>query len=186
MKAEVVYGGDIDPSIRFASPTLLEKPDLHSKIMKEEIFGPLLPMIPFKDISEVVHFINERSKPLALYIYSHSELNIRALLQQTSSGGVCINDSVIHLSNPSLPFGGVGDSGMGNYHGYFGFRAFSHEKAVLRQSWLGKFMRLVYPPYTEGKLKLIRTFDSLENLKGIYSNTKIFSRSPTIHRTSPF
>lgn len=155
-KAEITYGGEVDLQSHFIAPTLLEKVDVHSKVMKEEIFGPLLPLIPYKDNSEAIHFINERPKPLALYIYSHSELNIEEILQQTSSGGVCINDSVIHLTNPNLPFGGVGESGLGNYHGYFGFRAFSHEKAVLRQSWMGKFMRLIYPPYTNKKISLIK------------------------------
>lgn len=155
-KAEIAYGGEVDIEKRFVAPTLLEKVDLHSNVMKEEIFGPLLPLIPFQTMNEAVHFINERPKPLALYMYSHSKLNIDDVLQATSAGGVCINDSVIHFSHHGLPFGGVQESGLGHYHGIFGFKAFSHEKAVLKQSSWGKFMRLVYPPYTPFKLDLIR------------------------------
>lgn len=156
--AEITYGGDIDIAHRYVSPTLIEKVDLHSTLMKEEIFGPLLPMIPFHEISEVLHFINDRPKPLALYIYSHSQMNIETLTKGTSSGGVCINDSVIHVGNVHLPFGGVGESGLGSYHGYFGFRAFSHEKSVFRQYWLGRFLRVIYPPYTAFKINLIKKF----------------------------
>ncbi|MBV2168693.1 MAG: aldehyde dehydrogenase family protein [Bdellovibrio sp.] len=154
--AEITYGGDIDIPHRYVAPTLIEKVDMHSALMKEEIFGPLLPMIPFHEISEVLHFINDRPKPLALYIYSHSEMNIEALTKGTASGGVCINDSVIHVGNVHLPFGGIGESGLGNYHGYFGFRAFSHEKSVLRQYWLGRLLRVIYPPYTAFKINLIK------------------------------
>lgn len=154
--ATLVHGGHIDIEKHYVSPTVIENVDLHSKIMKEEIFAPLLPLIPYKDISHVIHFINDRPKPLALYIYSHSEMNIQDVIRSTSSGGLCINDSVVHLTNPHLPFGGVGESGIGSYHGYHGFKAFSHEKAVLRMSTLGKLMRLIYPPYTGSKIKLFK------------------------------
>ena len=155
-KAEIAYGGEVDVEKRFVAPTILEKVDLHSNVMKEEIFGPLLPLIPYKSLNEAIHFINERPKPLALYMYSHSKLNIDEVLQSTSAGGVCINDSVIHFSHHGLPFGGVQESGLGSYHGIFGFKAFSHEKPVLVQSAWGKFMRMVYPPYTEFKMDIIR------------------------------
>ncbi|WP_413942782.1 aldehyde dehydrogenase family protein [Bdellovibrio sp. HCB-162] len=155
--AEVTYGGEVDLASHYVAPTLIEKVDPHSAVMKEEIFGPLLPIITYNEISEAIHFINERPKPLALYIYSHSEMNIQDVLKQTTAGGVCINDSVIHFSNPHLPFGGVGESGLGSYHGVYGFKAFSHEKAVLRQSWMGKMLRLIYPPYTTQKLNLFKT-----------------------------
>lgn len=154
--AEIGYGGDVNQEQRFVSPTLLEKVDLNSDVMKEEIFGPLLPLISFQNLNEAIHFINERPKPLALYMYSHSRLNIDEVLQSTSAGGVCINDSVIHFSHHGLPFGGVQESGLGSYHGVYGFKAFSHEKPVLIQSAWGKFMRLVYPPYTSFKIDIIR------------------------------
>ncbi|WP_374073456.1 aldehyde dehydrogenase family protein [Bdellovibrio bacteriovorus] len=154
--AVLSYGGEVDLAARYVAPTLLEKVDPHSAVMKEEIFGPILPIMTYKEISEAIHFINERPKPLALYMYSHSEMNIQDVLKQTTAGGVCINDSVIHFGNPDLPFGGVGESGLGSYHGFYGFKTFSHEKAVLRQSWLGKLMRLIYPPYTPTKTNLFK------------------------------
>lgn len=153
--AVVSFGGDIDSEAHYVSPTLLEKVDPRSHIMQEEIFGPILPLIPFRHFADVIHFINERPKPLALYVYTHSALNTKAIIQETSSGGLCINDSIIHLGNPNLPFGGIGDSGHGNYHGHFGFKTFSHEKAVLRQSRLGRILRITHPPYTAFKTNMI-------------------------------
>ncbi|KYG65037.1 aldehyde dehydrogenase [Bdellovibrio bacteriovorus] len=160
--AEISYGGDVDVGSHYIAPTVLEKVDPHAAIMKEEIFGPLLPLVPFKDIADAVHYINEREKPLSLYIYSRSKLNIEHILKETSSGGVCVNDSVIHLANPHLPFGGVGHSGMGSSHGFFGFKNFSHEKAILRQSWMGRLLRLIYPPYSDFKLKLMKLMIDLK------------------------
>ncbi|WP_373997632.1 aldehyde dehydrogenase family protein [Bdellovibrio bacteriovorus] len=160
--AEISYGGEVDVDSHYIAPTVLEKVDPHAAVMKEEIFGPLLPLVPFKDIAEAVHYINEREKPLSLYIYSQSKLNIEHILKETSSGGVCVNDSVIHLANPHLPFGGVGHSGMGSSHGFFGFKNFSHEKAILRQSWMGRLLRLIYPPYSDFKLKLMKLMIDLK------------------------
>lgn len=156
-QAEVTFGGDVDLDGRYVSPTLIEKVPPQAEVMKQEIFGPLLPVIPFKEISEAIHFINERPKPLALYIFSHSEWNIHEVLKQTSSGGVCVNDALVHFANSHLPFGGVGESGLGSYHGFYGFKAFSHEKPVLRQSRWGKILRLIYPPYTKKTVDLMRT-----------------------------
>ncbi|UOF01781.1 aldehyde dehydrogenase family protein [Bdellovibrio reynosensis] len=155
LNAEIITGGEVDLQNRYVAPTVLHKVDPHATVMQDEIFGPILPLIEFKDIHEAIHFVNERPKPLALYIYSQSESNISAILKETSSGGVCVNDSIIHLANPHLPFGGVGPSGIGSYHGVHGFRAFSHEKAVLRQSWLGILLRVTYPPYTGLKMKIL-------------------------------
>ncbi|KHD89594.1 MAG: aldehyde dehydrogenase [Bdellovibrio sp. ArHS] len=155
-QALVSFGGDVDIENHYIAPTVLEKVDAHNDLMKEEIFGPLLPLVPYKDITEAIHYINEREKPLSLYIYSNSKLNIERVLNETSSGGVCVNDSILHFMNPHMPFGGIGHSGMGSSHGFYGFRNFSHEKAVLTQSWLGRMTRLIYPPYSDWKLKLIR------------------------------
>lgn len=154
-KATVTFGGDCVPEEHYCPPTLLENVDPHSLVMQEEIFGPILPMMTFKEISEVIHFINERPKPLALYLYSHSHMNSEKILRETSSGGLVFNDSVVHFANPHLPFGGVNHSGMGSYHGKHGFRTFSHEKAVLKQSFLGKLLRITYPPYTGFKMKVL-------------------------------
>lgn len=154
--AVIAFGGKTNNEDRYVSPTLLEKVDVHSDVMKEEIFGPILPLQTFKEIHEVVHFINERSKPLALYMFSNSKHNLDMVLSQTSSGGVCINDCLLHVANYELPFGGVGASGMGNYHGYHGFKTFSHQKSVLRKTWLGKMTEMLYPPYGGTKLKLLK------------------------------
>ena len=155
--AQVSYGGHLDESSNYFSPTLLSEVSLESEIMKEEIFGPLLPMIKVNSMDEAISFVNSRPKPLALYFYSSHDKNIQRVTQETSSGGLCINDSMIHLGNLHLPFGGVGPSGLGSYHGQFGFKNFSHEKALLRQSWLGRLLRIIYPPYTPFKRKLIKS-----------------------------
>jgi aldehyde dehydrogenase (NAD+) len=137
-------------------PTIVLSPSLDSDLMKEEIFGPILPLIPYNSLDQVISYIQSHPKPLALYVFSKQNSFVSQILQETSAGGVCVNDTIIHLGNHHLPFGGVGESGMGSYHGEFGFRTFSHEKAVLRQGVLGKAATLLYPPYTEQKTKLFR------------------------------
>jgi aldehyde dehydrogenase (NAD+) len=118
--------------------------------MQEEIFGPLLPVISYESIDKAIEFINQRPKPLALYVFSGSGEVIRDTIRQTSAGGTCVNDVVIHISNPNLPFGGIGNSGAGSCHGFFGFKAFSHERAVMFQSKMD-FSKIAYPPYSEKK-----------------------------------
>lgn len=154
--AQIIFGGESNADKHFMGPTLLTKVPTTAAIMKEEIFGPVLPIMTYKETSEVIHYINDRPKPLALYIYSNAELDIKKILKETSSGGVVINNSIVHVANFNLPFGGVGESGMGRAHGIHGFRTFSNEKAVLRQGFLGKMMKLTYPPYTESKMNLIK------------------------------
>ena len=124
--------------------------------MTEEIFGPILPIVSVADVPEAISFINERDKPLALYVFSKSSDTVDAVLNQTSSGGVCVNHTLLHFVPPELPFGGVGSSGMGRYHGKAGFDAFSNMKGVLSKPIAGE-NTLVYPPYTDAKQKLIRT-----------------------------
>lgn len=156
MHAKLVAGGEVDTNERFVSPTVIEEVDPHSRLLKEEIFGPILPVIKYHELNEAIHFINEMPKPLALYMYSHSDMNIEQLTKETSSGGLVINDSVIHLGNPYLPFGGVGASGMGSSHGIHGFRTFSHAKGILRQGWGSKMLALMYPPYTSQKTAVLK------------------------------
>jgi len=156
LNANLISGGSVDLPERFVEPTLITDLDPHARLMKEEIFGPVLPILKFKELSEVVHFINERPKPLALYMFSHSDMNIAQITKETSSGALGFNDTVIHMANPHLPFGGVGESGMGGSHGFHGFKAFSHGKAVFKQSWLGKFLSIVHPPYTSQKIGLLK------------------------------
>lgn len=128
--ARVAAGGTLEAADRTIHPTLLVDVEPGMKIMQEEIFGPVVPVVTYKDLDEVIGYIASRDKPLALYIYSHTPANIERILQRTSSGGVTINGFFSHYLENHLPFGGVNQSGMGSYHGVFGFRAFSHERAV--------------------------------------------------------
>jgi aldehyde dehydrogenase (NAD+) len=129
--------------------------------MSEEIFGPVLPLIPYRDVDAVVRQINAGHKPLALYIWSRNSERTRQILQKTSSGGVAINHCVLHYAHGNLPFGGVNNSGIGNAHGHFGFKAFSHERALLKSGPI-MMAKMFFPPYTDTKKKLIRlTVDSL-------------------------
>ncbi|MBI4412409.1 MAG: aldehyde dehydrogenase family protein [Deltaproteobacteria bacterium] len=152
--AKIAFGGKMNGNGRYLSPTLLTGVKDTSPIMKEEIFGPILPLVTFTSLGEVFESIQSRDKPLALYIFSRSGKNIEAILKNTTSGGTCINSTVIHLGNTNLPFGGVGASGMGNYHGFYGFRNLSHERAVLRQGPID-MLKYFYPPYTKKVKKMI-------------------------------
>lgn len=154
-ESSVVYGGESDLAARFIAPTILCPESIEgAACMREEIFGPLLPVFAYEDLREVIAYIRAREKPLALYIFSENVAQIENILRSTSSGGACINDTVSHILNPALPFGGVGESGMGSYHGEHGFNAFSHARSVLRRSTRIS-VRLAYPPFTEKKGKWI-------------------------------
>ncbi len=128
-EGKIIYGGKTDDSDNYISPTLIEDFDLNGEMMQNEIFGPILPLKQFNEISEVIKYINSRPKPLALYYFGKE--NREKLLRSTSAGGVCINDTIMHIANHHLPFGGVGNSGFGKYHGRHSFATFSHEKSVL-------------------------------------------------------
>ncbi len=130
--ARVLVGGMVSESESFIAPTLLDNISADSKINSEEIFGPLLPIYGFTNLDEVIARINADPKPLALYVFSRTEENIQRVMTETSSGGACINHSVVQYLHGRLPFGGVNNSGIGNAHGHFGFRTFSHERAVVR------------------------------------------------------
>ncbi|SHM75949.1 aldehyde dehydrogenase family protein [Mucilaginibacter sp. OK098] len=144
--ADITWGGESVLPDQTIHPTVLTNLAGDSKIMQEEIFGPILPVIPYTDLEAAIEIINGKSNPLAMYIFSESKPNIKHLLKSTSSGGACINDVLIHISNPNLPFGGVNQSGTGSCHGFFGFKTFSHERAVVFQSAIN-MSSLVYPPY---------------------------------------
>jgi aldehyde dehydrogenase (NAD+) len=154
---EVVYGGDRDATSRYFAPTALRNVPVESGIMREEIFGPILPVIPVRDVTAAIDFVNERDKPLALYLFSESEAVQDRVVDETTSGGVAINATVMHLAVPELPFGGVGPSGMGAYHGRAGFDTFSHKKGVLSKSTRVD-PALAYPPYTRLKDAILRRF----------------------------
>ena len=152
--AKVVAGGNTDRSKRFIAPTVLCDVSMDSLVMKEEIFGPLMPIVTYKTMDEAIGFINKREKPLALYLFSYNKKNQKRLTEETSSGALVFNDCVIHHTNPHLPFGGINNSGLGSYHGKYGFDAFSHEKAILKSSAWSPF-RLMLPPYTKRKHSLV-------------------------------
>jgi aldehyde dehydrogenase (NAD+) len=147
--------GTINGEKNFMSPVILSDIPAGAKIMEEEIFGPLLPIITFKEKEEVVHQINSRPKPLALYIFSQQRTFRDYILRNTSAGGVCINECVLQFTHPNLPFGGVNNSGLGKSHGHAGFLAFSNEKPVLKQKngWAGPY--LLYPPYTRTMKRVV-------------------------------
>jgi aldehyde dehydrogenase (NAD+) len=142
----VATGGTVDPADRFVAPTITVDPPAASALMEEEIFGPILPVLAVDGPAEAAAFINARPKPLALYVFAEDEHRVDALLEQTSSGGVCVNQTLMHLLPADLPFGGVGDSGSGGYHGKAGFDAFSHHRSVLRKGTRPD-VKLLYPPY---------------------------------------
>ncbi|BAZ85168.1 aldehyde dehydrogenase [Dolichospermum compactum] len=151
---EVIIGGETHREQLYIAPTLLENVSLTDPVMQEEIFGPILPIIEYTDINEAITLINSRPKPLALYLFSQNKNLQKRILQETSSGGVCINDTVMQVAVSSLPFGGVGDSGMGSYHGKAGFDTFSHYKSVL-QNTFRLDINWRYAPY-QGKLPLLK------------------------------
>jgi aldehyde dehydrogenase (NAD+) len=141
----VVAGGRTKPEERYIEPTLLADVKPSSPVMQEEIFGPVLPMITFDKREEVERFVNEREKPLAFYYFGKEEKGWK-ILRHTTSGGACINDTIMHIANERLPFGGVGNSGMGSYHGRLSYDAFSHYRAVVvTPTWLDLPFR--YMPY---------------------------------------
>ncbi|OEZ60723.1 aldehyde dehydrogenase [Duganella sp. HH105] len=160
--AVVHTGGEVDEAQCYIAPTLIEQIPAGAAILSEEIFGPLLPIIEYRELDQVIAAINAAPKPLALYVWSTRQANIDQVLKQTSSGGACVNHCVTHFAHGNLPFGGVNNSGMGSAHGEYGFKAFSHERAVLRASPL-MLIKLFFPPYTSGRLRLIRmVVDSLK------------------------
>lgn len=159
--AKVLAGGDVDIPACYIAPTLIEQVPASASIMSEEIFGPVLPVISYRDINAVIGEINAGAKPLALYIFSKNKDRMRQILARTSSGGVAINHCVLHYAHGNLPFGGVNNSGIGSAHGEFGFKAFSHERAVLKSGPI-MMAKMFFPPYTGLKQKMIRwTVDSL-------------------------
>ncbi len=151
--AEVVAGGEFDQ--RDIAPALLANVDPESAIMQQEIFGPLLPMITYRTIDEALRVIAAREKPLVLYLFSRSRKVIDDVLRRTTAGGTAVNDTLIHFYQLNLPFGGVGESGVGKAHGEFGFQAFSNARGVFEQPTRFSAIQLLYPPYTKLKKKLI-------------------------------
>ncbi|MEP1551857.1 MAG: aldehyde dehydrogenase family protein [Paraglaciecola sp.] len=151
----IVFGGDSDADSSYIQPTIVLDPALNSPLMEQEIFGPILPIITLENIQQAVPFVSKRAKPLSLYLYTKNKDFEQTVLQQTSAGMVGVNDGFMFATNPNLPFGGVGNSGMGAYHGKTGFDNFSHLKTVMKRSfWFDVPLR--YPPFTSKKFKILK------------------------------
>ncbi|HDC9876386.1 TPA: aldehyde dehydrogenase [Staphylococcus aureus] len=152
----IVFGGHSDEDERYIEPTLLDHVTSDSAIMQEEIFGPILPILTYQSLDEAIAFIHQRPKPLSLYLFSEDENATQRVINELSFGGGAINDTLMHLANPKLPFGGVGASGMGRYHGKYSFDTFTHEKSyIFKSTRLESGVHL--PPY-KGKFKYIKAF----------------------------
>lgn len=155
--SKVLFGGKSDKETSKIELTIVDNTDINSEVMQEEIFGPILPIIEYEDINEVVKYINDHHKPLALYLFTNDKKVQKRFLKEVAFGGGCINDTVIHLATTKMGFGGVGYSGMGDYHGKYSFEAFSHYKSIVKKAnWLDLPMR--YHPYTKLNDKLIKMF----------------------------
>jgi aldehyde dehydrogenase (NAD+) len=154
--AKVYLGGEWNDSSRYIAPTIIDGADWDDEIMNEEIFGPLLPVISFDNFDELRDLLIRRPSPLAMYLFSENKKRQREFMSSLSFGGGCINDTLMHMTDSRFPFGGVGDSGMGNYHGKAGFRTFTHEKTVLKNTTLFN-LPFRYPPYKKGIVGLLKS-----------------------------
>ena len=154
-REKVVFGGETNREKRYISPTVLDNVTWEDAVMQEEIFGPILPILTYKNLETAMQTVVEGEKPLSAYLFSNDAKEQELFTEKLSFGGGCINDTLMHLSNDRLPFGGVGNSGIGHYHGKFGFEAFSHQKAILKKS---NYLEpeLKYPPYSDAKLNILK------------------------------
>ncbi len=154
---KIIVGGGCDINKRFIEPTLIEGRDWESPIMQKEIFGPVLPMFTYDNMSKVIAYIRSKSKPLALYLFTEDKSIEKLVLDRLSFGGGCINDTIVHLANSNMPFGGVGESGMGSYHGKKSFETFTHYRSILKKgTWLDFNLR--YRPYSKKKEEILKKF----------------------------
>lgn len=151
---KIYYGGHTDPEKLYIQPCVLDQVSFDDPVMQEEIFGPILPVIAYQDFDSALQSVKENEKPLSAYIFTESSFEKNKFLKEISFGGGCINDTLMHITNENLPFGGIGNSGFGSYHGQFGFESFSHRKSVIERAVWGE-PNLKYPPYTDIKRKLI-------------------------------
>lgn len=154
-KDKVVFGGEEDIEDLYIAPTIMDTVTWEDKVMKEEIFGPVLPILEYEDLEEIIEKINNKPKPLALYLFTESGEVERKIVEKVSYGGGCINDTMTHLASPFLPFGGVGTAGLGSYHGQKSFETFSHMKSVLKKSTRVNF-KFIFPPYTKEKIAILK------------------------------
>jgi len=151
---KIIYGGKSDRENRYIFPTIIDSPKMDNNIMKEEIFGPILPVLSFEKLEDIDNIINKNPNPLALYVFSNNKKFTETVINRYSFGGGSINDTIVHLANSRLPFGGIGNSGIGSYHGKLSFELFSHKKSIVnRSTWFDNNLR--YAPY-KNKLSLVR------------------------------
>ncbi len=154
---QVIYGAEVDREQKYIQPSLVENITLDHPLMQEEIFGPILPILVYNTREELMEMLSHNPNPLSAYIFSNDSQFEKFLLDSFLSGGVCINNVMVHLANPNLPFGGVSKSGMGAYHGKYSFDVFTHQRAVLKTStWIDIPLR--YPPFSTIKMKLSKLF----------------------------
>lgn len=151
---KIYYGGETDAEKLYMQPCVLDHVSFDDPVMQEEIFGPILPVIAYQDFDSALQWIKDNEKPLSAYIFTENSFEKNKFLKEISFGGGCINDTLMHITNENLPFGGIGNSGLGSYHGQFGFESFSHRKSVIERAIWGE-PNLKYPPYTDTKRKLI-------------------------------
>ena len=154
-KNKVVLGGKVNEKQRLIEPTVLDNVSFNDPVMQEEIFGPILPILEYDNLESAIKEIKKQPKPLALYILTKEKDKKEKILKELSFGGGAVNEAIMHITNSNLPFGGVGDSGIGNYHGEAGFKAFSHEKSIMeKQTWFEPNFK--FAPYTKKKFKLVK------------------------------
>ena len=153
-KNKITFGGEVDFEKRYISPTIIRDVTLEDAVMNEEIFGPIIPVIKYKNMEDIKYYIAHHKNPLALYVFSEDENFSEDIINRFSFGGGCVNDTISHVASPYLPFGGIGSSGMGNYHGKASFDTFTHTKSIVKKSTKID-LKLVFPPYKD-KIKLIK------------------------------
>ncbi len=156
-EGEIVMGGQTDRADKFIAPTLIDNVSMEDELMKTEIFGPILPILTYSTPEEAIEIIKQNPFPLALYVFTSSSKFEEKILSSVRFGGGCVNNTIVHLSNPNLPFGGVGYSGMGRYHGEEGFKTLSHQKSIMKTNTMVD-LPVKYPPYTDSKLKVASKF----------------------------
>ena len=153
-KNKITFGGEVDFEKRYISPTIIRDVTLEDAVMNEEIFGPIIPVIKYKNMEDIKYYISHHKNPLALYVFSEDENFSEDIINKFSFGGGCVNDTISHVASAYLPFGGIGSSGMGNYHGKASFDTFTHTKSIVKKSTKID-LKLVFPPYKD-KIKLIK------------------------------
>ncbi|RYF49588.1 MAG: aldehyde dehydrogenase family protein, partial [Cytophagaceae bacterium] len=151
--ATIIHGGQMNAYENFIEPTVLEQVTDEMQVMQDEIFGPVLPVLTYSDLDDALNIVNQREKPLALYIHCRNQKTIQYILDRSSAGDTVVNDTLLQFGNVELPFGGVNNSGLGKSNGFFSFQEFSNQRGVMRREF--GTMKFIYPPYTEKVKKLI-------------------------------